>query len=82
MEPSLGEPYCLLNAVSWSMCPGAVAELLSASNGDFGVVGVLGAQGLGKSWLLNRLLGFSGAPSAAGPHPTPAFPVSDRKSVV
>lgn len=37
--------------------------------------GALGPQGLGKSALLNRLLGFAGPLAAAGPHPTPAFPV-------
>lgn len=52
-----GDPYCLLDATGWVMHPLAVAEQLSSSNGDFSVLGVLGAQGLGKSRLLNRLLG-------------------------
>jgi hypothetical protein len=56
LQQAAAEPYCLLDAVSWQVCHQAVAELLTA-NQDFSVVGVLGAQGLGKSAFLNRLLG-------------------------
>lgn len=51
------EPHSLLDADSWTMIPAAVAWQLSGSNSDFTVVAVLGSQSLGKSSLLNRLLG-------------------------
>lgn len=71
------EPYTLLDAGTWQVQPKAVAPLLSATNADFSVVAALGGQGLGKSALLNRLLGLAGPLRApAAQHPTPAFPTS------
>ncbi|KAI7837555.1 hypothetical protein COHA_008570 [Chlorella ohadii] len=78
-EPA--EPYTLLDADTWQVLPAAVAELLSGSNVDFCVVGALGPQGLGKSALLNALLGFTGPLPAAGPHPSPAFPTAAAAAV-
>ena len=54
------DPHCLLDATAWELRPAAVASQLSARNADFAVVGALGGQGLGKSSLLNKLLGESG----------------------
>ncbi|PRW60682.1 SMG9-like [Chlorella sorokiniana] len=78
-EPA--EPYSLLDADTWQVLPAAVAELLSGSSTDFYVVGALGPQGLGKSTLLNALLGFSGPLPAAGPHSSPAFPTAAAAAV-
>ncbi|KAL4447663.1 hypothetical protein ABPG75_004882 [Micractinium tetrahymenae] len=73
VPPAGADPHTLLDADSWSMNPAAVAWQLSGSNPDFAVVGVLGAQGLGKSSLLNRLLGLdSGSESPGFPLARPA----------
>ena len=60
-QQAAAEPYCLLDATSWQMVPQGVVELLT-TNQDFSVVGVLGAQGIGKSAFLNRLLGGRESP--------------------
>lgn len=80
-QPEPAEPYTLLDADTWQVLPAAVADLLSGSNVDFCVVGALGPQGLGKSALLNALLGFTGPLPAAGPHPSPAFPTAAAAAV-
>lgn len=72
----------MLDADSWQVLPSPAAELLSAANAEFCVVGALGRQGLGKSELLNQLLGFGGELPAAGPQPSPAFPVTAATAAV